>query len=152
MLQKTTLLFRDALQSPPGFAAPAETMDWIEPEKFGGASVPNRQTIGLALQCIASTFAGIAFGEENCRAACEAVEIGGDGRLRTVLIGAKTGEVFASAVSSSIGDNEDEGESQPDVVRDAEEKNGLWNATLEIWSIAPLCHAATLHCRKDYTE
>ena len=50
--------------------------------------------------------------------------IGGDGQPWTVLIDAKTGEVFASALSSAMGDHEDQGESQDDDDHDGETNDG----------------------------
>lgn len=49
----------------------------------------------------------MTFGDENGRAAYEAVVIGSDGQPWTVPIDAKSGEVFASALSSAMEDHQD---------------------------------------------
>lgn len=110
MLRKTMILLPAALLGALPFAASAETMDQSELDMFRTASLTISQAGDAALQAHAGTLAAVAFGDENGRAVYEAVVIGSDGQPWTVLIDAKTGEVFASALSSSMDDHEDQGE------------------------------------------
>jgi hypothetical protein len=84
------------------FAASAETMGKTELDMFNGASLTIQQASDVALQAHPGTLAAVAFGDENGRAVFEAVVIGGDGQPWTVQIDAKTGEVFASGLSSAM--------------------------------------------------
>ena len=124
MLRKTILLLPAALLGALPFAASAETMDQSELDMFRSASLTIQQASDAALQAHAGTLAAVAFGDENGRAAYEAVVIGGDGQPWTVLIDAKTGEVFASALSSSMDDHEDQGDSQDEEGHDGETNDG----------------------------
>ena len=124
MLRKTILLLPAALLGALPFAASAETMDQSELDMFRSASVTISQASDAALQAHAGTLAAVAFGDENGRAAYEAVVIGGDGQPWTVLIDAKTGEVFASALSSSMDDHEDQGDGQDEEDHDGETNDG----------------------------
>lgn len=114
MLRKTMILLPAALLGALPFAASAETMDQSELDIFRTASLSIQQAGDAALQAHAGTLAAVAFGDENGRAAYEAVVIGSDGQPWTVLIDAKTGEVFASALSSSMDDHEDQDNGQDD--------------------------------------
>lgn len=111
MLGKTMILVPLALFGALPFAASAETMDQGELDLLRTASITIQQAGDAALQAHAGTLAAVAFGDENGRAAYEAVVVGGDGQPWTVLIDATTGEVFASALSSAMDDHEDQGES-----------------------------------------
>ena len=91
---------------------------------FRSASLTIQQAGDAALQAHAGTLAAVAFGDENGRAAYEAVVIGSDGQPWTVLIDAKTGEVFASALSSSMDDDEDQGDGQDEEDHDGETNDG----------------------------
>ena len=124
MLRKTILLLPAALLGALPFAASAETMDQSELDMFRSASLTIQQASDAALQAHAGTLAAVAFGDENGRAAYEAVVIGGDGQPWTVLIDAKTGEVFASAPSSSMDDHEDQGDGQDEEDHDGETNDG----------------------------
>jgi len=124
MLRKTILLLPAALLGALPFAASAETMDQSELDMFRSASLTIQQASDAALQAHAGTLAAVAFGDENGRAAYEAVVIGGDGQPWTVLIDAKTGEVFASALSSSMDDHEDQGDGQDEEDHDGETNDG----------------------------
>ena len=124
MLRKTMILLPAALLGDLPFAASAETMDRTELAMFRTASLTISQAGDLALQAHTGTLAAIAFGDENGRAAYEAVVIGGDGQPWTVLIDAKTGEVFASALSSSMDDHEDQGDGQDEEDHDGETNDG----------------------------
>lgn len=124
MLRKTMILLPAALLGALPFAASAETMDRGELDMFRSASLTIQQAEDAALQAHAGTLAAVAFGDENGRAAYEAVVIGGDGQPWTVLIDAKTGEVFASALSSSMDDHEDQGDSQDEEDQDGETNDG----------------------------
>jgi hypothetical protein len=124
MLRKTMILLPAALLGALPFAASAETMDQSELDMFRTASLSIQQASDVALQAHAGTLAAVAFGDENGRAAYEALVIGGDGQPWTVLIDAKTGEVFASALTSSMEDHEDQGESQDDDDHDVETNDG----------------------------
>lgn len=124
MLRKTMILLPAALLGALPFAASAETMGQSELDMFRSASLTIQQASDAALQAHAGTLAAVAFGDENGRAAYEAVVIGGDGQPWTVLIDAKTGEVFASALSSSMNDHEDQGDSQDEEGHDGETNDG----------------------------
>lgn len=124
MLRKTMILLPGALLGALPFAASAETMDRTELAMFRTASLTISQAGDLALQAHTGTLAAIAFGDENGRAAYETVVIGGDGQPWTVLIDAKTGEVFASALSSSMDDHEDQGDGQDEEDHDGETNDG----------------------------
>lgn len=124
MLRKTMILLPAALLGALPVAASAETMDRGELDMFRSASLTIQQAEDAALQAHAGTLAAVAFGDENGRAAYEAVVIGGDGQPWTVLIDAKTGEVFASALSSSMDDHEDQGDSQDEEDQDGETNDG----------------------------
>jgi hypothetical protein len=124
MLRKAMILLPAALLGALPFAASAETMDQSELDMFRTASLSIQQASDVALQAHAGTLAAVAFGDENGRAAYEALVIGGDGQPWTVLIDAKTGEVFASALTSSMEDHEDQGESQDDDDHDGETNDG----------------------------
>ena len=124
MLRKTTILLPAALLGALPFAASAESMDQSELEMFRSASLTVQQAGDAALRAHAGTLAAVAFGDENGRAAYEAVVIGGDDQPWTVLIDAKTGEVFASALTSSMEDHEDQGEGQNDEDHDDETNDG----------------------------
>ena len=124
MLRKTMILLPAALLGALPFAASAETMDQSELDMFRSASVTISQASDAALQAHAGTLAAVAFGDENGRAAYEAVVIGSDGQPWTVLIDAKTGEVFASALSSSMDDHEDQGDGQDEEDHDGETNDG----------------------------
>ncbi|WP_425102438.1 PepSY domain-containing protein [Tropicibacter sp. S64] len=124
MLRKTMILLPAALLGALPFAASAETMDQSELDMFRSASLTIQQASDAALQAHAGTLAAVAFGDENGRAAYEAVVIGGDGQPWTVLIDAKTGEVFASALSSSMDDHEDQGDGQDEEDHDGETNDG----------------------------
>jgi len=124
MLRKILIFLPAALLGALPFAASAETMDQSELDMFRSASLTIQQASDAALQAHAGTLAAVAFGDENGRAAYEAVVIGGDGQPWTVLIDAKTGEVFASALSSSMDDHEDQGDSQDEEGHDGETNDG----------------------------
>ena len=124
MLRKTMILLPAALLGALPFAASAETMDQSEFDMFRSASLTVSQAGDAALQAHAGTLAAVSFGDENGRAAYEAVVIGRDGQPWTVLIDAKTGEVFASALSSSMDDHEDQGDSQDEEGHDGETNDG----------------------------
>ena len=124
MLRKILIFLPAALLGALPFAASAETMDQSELDMFRSASLTIQQASDAALQAHAGTLAAVAFGDENGRAAYEAVVIGGDGQPWTVLIDAKTGEVFASALSSSMDDHEDQGDSQDEEDHDGETNDG----------------------------
>lgn len=123
MLRKTMILLPTALLGTLPFAASAETMDQSELEMFRTASLSIQQAGDAALQAHAGKLAAAVFGDENGRAVYEVVVIGGDGQPWTVLIDCKSGEVFASALSSAMDDHEDQGESQDDD-RDSETNDG----------------------------
>ena len=114
MLRKTMILLPAALLGTLPFAGSAETMDQSELDMFRTASLSIQQASDVAIQAHAGTLAAVAFGDENGRAAYEAVVIGGDGQPWTALIDANTGEVFASALSSATDDHEDHGDGQDD--------------------------------------
>lgn len=124
MLRKTMILLPAALLGALPFAASAETTDQSELDMFRTASLTIQQASDAALQAHAGTLAAVAFGDENGRAAYEAVVIGGDGQPWTVLIDANTGDVFASALSSSMDDHDDEGDGPDDADDDGEENDG----------------------------
>ncbi|MEC3862080.1 PepSY domain-containing protein [Mesobacterium sp. TK19101] len=124
MLRKTMILLPAALLGALPFAASAETMDQSELDMFRSASLTIQQASDAALQAHAGTLAAVAFGDENGRAAYEAVVIGGDGQPWTVLIDANTGNVFASALSSSMDDHDDEGDGPDDEDQDGETNDG----------------------------
>lgn len=124
MLRKTMILLPAALLAALPYAASAETMEQSELDMFRSASLTIQQAGDAALQAHAGTLAAVAFGDENGRAAYEAVVIGGDGQPWTVLIDAKTGEVFASALSSSMDDHEDQGDGQDEEDQDGETNDG----------------------------
>jgi len=107
MPRKTMILFPAALLGALPFVASAETMDQGEVEMFRGASLTVQQAGDAALRVRAGTLAAVTFGDENGRAAYEAVVIGSDGLPWTVLIDARSGEVFASALSSAMEDHAD---------------------------------------------
>ncbi|MDX2485349.1 MAG: PepSY domain-containing protein [Pseudodonghicola sp.] len=120
MIRKTMILFPAALIAALPFAASAETMDQSELDMFRGAALTIQQASDAALQAHSGTLAAVAFGDENGRAAYEAVVIGGDGAPWTVLVDAKTGEVFASALSSAMEDHEDNAQGRGDDDYDGE--------------------------------
>ncbi len=124
MLRKTMILLPAALLAALPYAASAETMEQSELDMFRSASLTIQQAGDAALQAHAGTLAAVAFGDENGRAAYEAMVIGGDGQPWTVLIDAKTGEVFASALSSSMDDHEDQGDGQDEEDQDGETNDG----------------------------
>ena len=124
MLRKTMILLPAALLGALPFAASAETMDQGELDMFRSASLTIQQAGDAALQAHAGTLAAVAFGDENGRAAYETVVIGGDAQPWTILIDAKTGEVFASALSSSMDDHEDQGDGQDEEDQDGETNDG----------------------------
>jgi hypothetical protein len=124
MLRKTMILLPAALLAALPFAASAETMEQSELDMFRSASLTIQQAGDAALQAHAGTLEAVAFGDENGRAAYEAMVIGGDGQPWTVLIDAKTGEVFASALSSSMDDHEDQGDGQDEEDQDGETNDG----------------------------
>ena len=105
-------------------AAAAGTLDRDKPEMLRSASLTTQQARDAALQAHAGTLAAVAFGEKNGRTAYVAVAIGGDGQTWTVLIDARTGEVFASALSSSMDDHEDQGDGQDEEDHDGETNDG----------------------------
>lgn len=107
MLRKTMTLFPAALIATLPFAALAGTMDETELEMFRGASVTIQQASDAALKAHSGTLAAVAFSDEDGRAAYETVVIGNDGQPWTVLVDAKTGEVFATELSSAMEDHED---------------------------------------------
>lgn len=127
MLAKTMILLHAALLGALPFAASAETMEQSELDMFRSASLTIQQAGDAALQAHAGTLAAVAFGDENGRAAYEAVVIGGDGQPWTVLIDAKTGEVFASALSSSMDHHEDQGDGPEQQNGDDENHDGETN-------------------------
>lgn len=96
MLRKTMIRFPAALIRALPFAASAETMGQSEIEMFRSASLTIQQAGDADLKAHSRTLAAVAFGDENGRAAYEAVVIGSDGQPGTVQIDAKSGEVFAS--------------------------------------------------------
>lgn len=107
MLRKTMILFPAALLGVLPVAASAETMDKSELEMFQSATLNIQQAGDAALQAHSGTLAAVAFGDEDGRAAYEAVVIGADGQPWTVMIDAGNGEVFASAASSAMEDHAD---------------------------------------------
>lgn len=124
MLRKTIILLPTALLGNLPFAASAETMDKSEFDMFRSSSLTISQASDASLQAHAGTLAAVAFGDENGRAAYEAVVTGADGQPWSILIDAKTGEVFASALSSSMDDHEDQGDGQGHEGHDSEENDG----------------------------
>jgi hypothetical protein len=62
----------------------------------------------------------IAFGDRNGRAAYDAVVVGSEHQPWTVLIDARSGEVFASGPSSTMGDCADDAQSTGDRDLDGE--------------------------------
>lgn len=112
MLRKTLLLPAALLGVMP-LAVSAEIMDQSELDMFRSASLTISQAGDAALQAHSGVLAAVAFGDENGRAAYEAVVIGADGQPWTILIDAQTGEVFASALSS-VMDDQDDHEDGPD--------------------------------------
>ncbi len=112
MLRKTLILFPVALLGILPFAASAETMNQGELDMFRSASLTIQQAGDAALKAHSGTLAAVTFGDENGRAAYEAVVIGSDGQSWTVFIDAKSGEVFASALSSTMEDHADGAEGE----------------------------------------
>ncbi len=107
MLRKMTILFPAVLLGAAPFAAMAETMDQSELDMFRTAAVSAQQAGDAAMKAHSGALASVAFGDEDGRAAYEAVVVGADGQPWTVLIDARNGEVFASALSSAMKDQED---------------------------------------------
>lgn len=123
MLRKTLFLFPVALLGALPFAASAETMDQGELEMFRSTTMTIQQAGDAALKAHAGTLAAVTFGDENGRAAYEAVVVGSDGQPWTVLIDAKSGEVFASALSSAMEDHGNGGSAEDDNAEDDDETN-----------------------------
>ena len=94
MSAKTMILFPAALLGALPFAASAESMNQSELDLFNGAKLTIQQAGDAALQAHAGTLAAVAFGDDDGRAAYEAVVVGKDGQPWTVMIDAKTGKVF----------------------------------------------------------
>lgn len=126
MLRKTMILFPAALLGVISFAASAETLDRSEIDMFRSASVSIQQAGEAALQAQPGTLASVFFGDENGRAAYEAIVIGADGQPWTVLIDSKNGEVIASALSSTMNDDEEgvRGDDDQDGVRGEDDQDG----------------------------
>lgn len=127
MLRKTMILFPVALLGALPFAASAETIDNGELEMFRNASLTVQQAGDAALRAHGGTLAAVTFGDENGRAAYEAVVIGSDGQPWTVLIDAKSGEVFASALSSAMEDHKDSAQAEGDDGEQAGDQAGETN-------------------------
>lgn len=121
MLRKTMILFPAALIGALPFAASAEPMAPSDVELFRGAAVTIQQAGDAALRAHSGTLAAVAFGDEDGRAAYEALVIGSDGQPWTVLVDAATGDVFASAASSAMQDHEDGAQGHDDDDHDGEE-------------------------------
>jgi len=124
MFPKTMILFPAALLGALPFAASAESMNQSELDMFRGAALTIQQAGDAALNAHAGTLAAVAFGDENGRAAYEAVVVGGDGQPWTVMVDAKTGEVFASAKSSAMEEHEDGAQGQDEDGQDGETNDG----------------------------
>ena len=124
MSAKTMILFPAALLGALPFAASAESMNQSELDLFNGAKLTIQQAGDAALQAHAGTLAAVAFGDDDGRAAYEAVVVGKDGQPWTVMIDAKTGEVFASAKSSAMDDHEDGAQGHDSDDQDAETNDG----------------------------
>lgn len=107
MFRKLITLIPAALLGALPFAASAESLDRTELEMFRSASLTLQQAGETALKAHAGTLSSVSFGDENGRGAYEAIVIGSDGEPWTVLIDAKTGEVFASEKSSAMKEHED---------------------------------------------
>ena len=107
MFCKTMILLPAALLGAMPLVAAAETMSESELDMFDAATVSAQQAGDAAVKAHSGTLASVAFGDEDGRAAYEAVVIGADGQPWTVLIDAQNGEVFASAASSAMKDHED---------------------------------------------
>lgn len=114
MTKKTLILLPVALVAALPFSASAETMDATELDMFSAASLTLQQASDAALQAHSGALAAVAFGEENGRATYEAVVVGSDGQPWTILMDANTGEVFASGLSTSMDDDEDDGQDHED--------------------------------------
>ena len=107
MLRKSMILFPVALIGAVPFSASAETMDQSELEMFRKASVSIQQAGDAALSARPGRLAAVSFGDEDGRAAYEAVVVGANDESWTVLIDANSGKVFASGKSSAMEDHED---------------------------------------------
>lgn len=126
MTLRMMILFPAALIGTLPLMALAETMDQTEVDLFHTATVSLTQAGETALKAHDGTLAAISFGDEDGRAAYEAVVIGADGQPWTVLVDAKSGEVFASAISSAMNDHEDgkKGHEEGDDDGDGETNDG----------------------------
>lgn len=125
MLRKTMILLPAALIGALPFAALAERMDQSELDLFRTATLTLQQAGDAALHAHAGTLAAVTFGDEDGRAAYEAVVVGKDGKPWTVLVDAKTGEAFASALSSDMKDHKDGASGKADDDdHDEEEQDG----------------------------
>ena len=114
MTKKALILLPAALVVALPFAASAEAMDAAELDMFSAASLTLQQASDAALQAHSGMLAAVAFGEENGRATYEAVVVGSDGQPWTILMDANTGEIFASGLSSSMDDEEGDGQDHED--------------------------------------
>ena len=120
MLRKTVILVPAALLGVLPLAAAAERLGPAELALFQGATLSAQQAGNAALQTHAGALASIVFGDEDGRAAYEAVVVGTDGQAWTVKIDAATGEVFASALSSDMQDHADNAQALDDHGADGE--------------------------------
>ncbi|UFI06705.1 PepSY domain-containing protein [Roseibium aggregatum] len=114
MITKSMIALPVAMLGALPFAASAESIDATELAMFHGASVSLQQAADLAVKAHDGQLAAVTFGDEDGRAAYEAIVIGNDKEPWTVLVDAKSGEVFASAKSSDIKDHDDRGNAEDD--------------------------------------
>ena len=109
MLRKTMTLLSAALMTALPLATVAETLRPSEVQMLNNSMVSLQQAADAALVARQGRLAALSFDDENDRAAWEAVVIAPDGQSWTVMIDANSGDVFASGLSSGMGDD-DEGE------------------------------------------
>ncbi|MCC0081416.1 MAG: PepSY domain-containing protein [Rhodobacter sp.] len=114
MLRKSMILVPVALVGALPFAAYAERLSQSELAMFQGAGVSAQQAGETALQTHAGRLASVVFGDEDGRAAYEAVVVGADGQPWSVRIDAATGDVFASALTSDMQDHADAADHEDD--------------------------------------
>ena len=123
MLSKAMIIIPAALMAAIPLTASAEAFSQSELAMFNSAKLTVQQAGDAALQSHAGKLATVTFGDEDGRAAYEAVVVSSDGQPWTVLVDVKTGEVFASALSSSMEDHADHGQGMSDDDHDGEADN-----------------------------
>lgn len=95
-------------------AMAAERLSPAEVTQFQKAAVSLDQAGAAALKDHPGALASVNYGDEDGRMGYEVIVVGADGQPWTVLVDAQSGDIFASAASSSMTDHEDHANGQAD--------------------------------------